>query len=165
MGNSLSKPVTTVKKNKIGVHLQYTKQTKINKKKSDMDDSGVSAETSQENSVMNDSEVSTEASEEKSDMDDSEVSTETSQDFIQHNSRDTVDNEGLAEKILLKKQNQDFKKMVDLVRKKLEFRKATSISKLPEGQYFHILGMKLMKTKYGEVVLAQTVRWTLSLVT
>ncbi|GAB0086163.1 hypothetical protein DMENIID0001_001620 [Sergentomyia squamirostris] len=155
MGNSLSKPVTTVKKNKIGVHLQYTKQTKINKKKSDMDDSGVSAETSQENSVMNDSEVSTEASEEKSDMDDSEVSTETSQDFIQHNSRDTVDNEGLAEKILLKKQNQDFKKMVDLARKKLEFRKATSISKLPEGQYFHILGMKLMKTKYGEVVLAQ----------
>ncbi|GAB0100012.1 hypothetical protein DMENIID0001_159310 [Sergentomyia squamirostris] len=139
MGNSLSKPVTTLKKNKIGVHLKYTKKTKINMQKSDMEDSGVSAGTSQE----------------KSDMDDSGVSAGTSQDWIQHASRDTVDNEGLAGKILLKKQNQDFKKMVDLARKKMEFQKATNISKLPEGQYFHVLGMKLMQTRYGEVMLAK----------
>ncbi|GAB0086369.1 hypothetical protein DMENIID0001_004190 [Sergentomyia squamirostris] len=45
--------------------------------------------------------------------------------------------------------------MVDLARKKMEFQKATNISKLPEGQYFHVLGMKLMQTRYGEVMLAK----------
>ncbi|GAB0086730.1 hypothetical protein DMENIID0001_064350 [Sergentomyia squamirostris] len=45
--------------------------------------------------------------------------------------------------------------MVDFARKKLQQPKATTISKLPEGQYFHILGMKLVQTKYGKAVLAQ----------
>ncbi|GAB0088405.1 hypothetical protein DMENIID0001_028100 [Sergentomyia squamirostris] len=42
--------------------------------------------------------------------------------------------------------------MIDTARKELQ-QKSIATSKLPEGQYYHILGVKSMKTRYGNAVL------------